>query len=394
MSSGYHRRVARGADPARRTDPLHVGLNLVHWVPDAGGSGTYARELIRALHAAEPGTRITAWVGRGAPAGLEAANWGGPTTFVRLPLASTGSPWHVGYELAALGIDARRRGCDVVHGLAYATPLIAPGVATLVTILDLTWRHHPDSVSRPARAMFELLTASCGRAADRVIAISQTVADDLVATTGFARDRIDVVALGVSHRPPAAMLGASELRARLGVPTDAPLVLCVAQIAPHKNMRALIDALPDDAWLVLPGRETPHAAELLQHARAKGKGARVVLPGFVDEPVLEGLYATATAFALPSLSEGFGLPMLEAMHRGLPVACSDASALAEVAGGAALLFDPRDVASMRAALGRVLGDGDLRARLVAAGRARASELTWDRTARATLAAYRRALGAS
>ena len=122
-------------------------------------------------------------------------------------------------------------------------------------------------------------------------------------------------------------------------------------------------------------------------------GARVVLPGFVDDRVLEGLYAAATAFALPSLSEGFGLPILEAMQRGLPVACSDASALPEVAAGAALLFDPHDVASMRAALGRVLGDGDLRARLIVAGRARAAELTWDRTARATLAAYRRALGA-
>ena len=118
----------------------------------------------------------------------------------------------------------------------------------------------------------------------------------------------------------------------------------------------------------------------------------MVLPGFVDEPALEGLYAAASAFALPSLSEGFGLPILEAMRRGLPVTCSDASALPETAGGAALLFDPRDVASIRAALSRVLGDGELRARLIAAGRARASELTWDRTARATLAAYRRALG--
>jgi glycosyltransferase involved in cell wall biosynthesis len=119
-----------------------------------------------------------------------------------------------------------------------------------------------------------------------------------------------------------------------------------------------------------------------------------VLPGFVDEPVLEGLYATATTLVLPSLSEGFGLPILEAMQRGLPVACSDAAALPEVAGGAALLFDPRDAGSIRAALERVLHDDELRARLRAAGRTRAAQLTWDRTARATLAAYRRALGAT
>jgi alpha-1,3-rhamnosyl/mannosyltransferase len=374
--------------------PLHIGLDLVYWVADSGGSGTYARELIAALHAAEPGTRITAWVGRGAPAGLAQRDWGGPTRFVRVPLASTGSPVHVGYELAALGLDARRRGCDVIHGLAYATPLVAPGVAKLVTILDLTWRGHPQSVSRPARAMFGLLTAACTRAADRVIAISRTVADELVADVGVQRDKIDVTPLGVSQRPPPAATPGTELRARLGIAPGAPLLLCVAQIAEHKNLRTLIDALPGDAWLVVCGRHTPHSAELLHHARARGVARRVVLAGFVGAADLDGLYATADGFVLPSLCEGFGLPLLEAMRSGLPVACSDASALPEVAGGAALLFDPHDADAMQRALERLLGDDALRARLIPAGRRRAAQMTWEATARATLAAYRRALGHS
>jgi glycosyltransferase involved in cell wall biosynthesis len=375
--------------------PLHVGLDLVYWVPDAGGAGTYARELIRALHAAEPGTRITAWVGRDAARDLAERDWGGETRFVRLAFASTGSPVHVGYELAALGLDARRRGCDVVHGLAYATPLVAPGVARLVTILDLTWHHHPESVSRPARAMFRLLSTACGRGADRVIAISQTAAADIAATLGLPREKIDVTPLGVAPPPAAATAPARDgagVRARLGLPPGAPLLLCVAQLAAHKNLRALIDALPDDAWLVIVGRRTAHANELRGHARARGVAGRLVLPGFVADADLEGLYAAARGLVLPSLCEGFGLPLLEAMRRGLPVACANASALPEVAGGAALLFDPRDAVSLRAALARLIGDDPLRARLIVAGHERAAQMTWDATARATLAAYRRALG--
>ena len=116
------------------------------------------------------------------------------------------------------------------------------------------------------------------------------------------------------------------------------------------------------------------------------------LPDWVDEADLEGLYRAASCFALPSLMEGFGLPVLEAMRRELPVACSDRPALREVAGDAALLFDPEDPASIASALGRILGDGALAARLRHAGLERCRRFTWARTARETVASYRRALG--
>jgi glycosyltransferase involved in cell wall biosynthesis len=372
--------------------PLHVGIDALQWVPDASGVGTYARELIRALHAAEPGTELTVWVGARAAADLEQRDWGGPTTFVRLPVDTTGRPYHVLYELGGLGLAARRRGCDVVHGLAYATPVLAPGVGTVVTILDLTWHHHPESAIPAARVMFRGLSRICGRSADRVIAISQAVADDLEQTLGIPPDKIDVTPLGVADALLAKATPADELRARFGIPAGAPVLLCVAQIATHKNLRVLLDALPDEAWLVLPGRPTAHGAELEAHAAALGVGDRLVLPGFVSDADLEGLWATATAFVLPSLSEGFGLPVAEAMRRGVPVACSDASSLPEVAGGAALLFDPRSADAVREAIARLLGDAGLRERLAAAGRVRAAELTWEQTARATFASYRRALG--
>jgi glycosyltransferase involved in cell wall biosynthesis len=369
---------------------MHLGLNLVYWQPDSGGSGTYARELIRALRAARPGLRITGWVGTGAPADIGALD----VEWVRLPLKSAGSPVHVGYELAGMGLDARRRGVDLVHGLAYASPALAPGVATVVTLHDLTWWHQPDAATPLARRMFRLLTELCGRTADRVIAVSETAKADLVATAGIPAQKIDVAAHGVNPDPLAAPTPAAELRERLGLPDGAPVVLCVGQLARHKNIAALVRALPElpGARLVVPGRATEHRDELEALARERGVRDRLVLPGFVDDPDLEGLYALADCFALPSFLEGFGMPLLEAMRRGVPVACSNVSALPEVAGDAALLFDPRDDASVAGALQRVLGDGALRERLVAAGLARAAEFTWARAAEATLASYERALG--
>ena len=375
--------------------PLHVGLNLVYWVPDSGGSGTYARELIRALHVVEPGTRITAWVGRGAPTGLDTVDWGGDTTFVHLPVASTGSPLHVGYELAIVGLDARRRGVDVVHGLAYTSPLVAPGLATVVTLLDLTWLHHPGSVSPLARTMFRLLTATCGRAADRIIAISAHVQDDLVATLGIPRTRIDVTPLGFASRPLPAATDPVVLRDRHGLPRDVPVVLHVGQVAAHKNLGVVLEALPSlppDTHVVLCGRQTPHVEQVRSLADRLGVDRRVVFSGFVDEADLEGLYALARVVVVPSVSEGFGLPVLEAMRRGVPVACSAASALPEVAGDAALLFDPRSTLSVASAVGALLEDPVLRRDLGDRGRSRAAAFTGEAMARATLASYRRALG--
>ena len=372
--------------------PLHVGLDLVFLEPASGGSGTYARELARALRAVEPETRITAWVGRDGPATLE-----GVDELVRLPVRSTGSPVHVPVELFWVGLDARRRGADLVHGLAYTSPVVAPGVATLVTILDLTWHHCPEAATWLARRMFGLLSPLCGCTADRVIAISQTARDDLVATLGLDAAKIEVTPLGVADRPLVVPAGAGDLRARLGLGADAPVLLSVAQMSPHKNLTMLVEALPrladQRAVVVVPGRRTPYSEKLEARAAALGVRDRLVLPGYVDEETLEGLYATAAAFVLPSLLEGFGLPVLEAMRRGVAVACSDTSALPEVAGGAALLFDPRSADAVAAACDRLLADTAERERLIAAGRGRAAELTWEKTARATLRAYRRALAA-
>jgi glycosyltransferase involved in cell wall biosynthesis len=174
-------------------------------------------------------------------------------------------------------------------------------------------------------------------------------------------------------------------------------VLSLSAKRPHKNLLALIAALarlPAEGRpvLVLPGYHTAHERELRERARTLGIEGDVRFPAWVSDAELEGLWEIAQGFVFPSLYEGFGLPVLEAMARGVPVACSSSSSLPEVAGDAALLFDPRDVPAIAAAVERLLVDRDLAARLRAHGRQRAQLFTWRRTARLTLDAYARVAG--
>ena len=165
---------------------------------------------------------------------------------------------------------------------------------------------------------------------------------------------------------------------------------------PHKNLGRLVDAMGTvhkqfpDAVLVLPGRATEHEHELQEQASGLGLDRAVRFLGWLSEPELEGLYQAATCFVYPSLQEGFGLPVLEAMRRGTPVACSNTSSMPEVGGEAVLYFDPTDTAAIAAALARLLSEPELRERLTEAGTERQRLFTWRATAEATFESYSRA----
>ena len=155
---------------------------------------------------------------------------------------------------------------------------------------------------------------------------------------------------------------------------------------------ALVEASREgDHLLVIPGYTTSYEGELRARIAALGLQQRVRLLPWVDDADREGLYDLASAFVFPSLYEGFGLPVLEAMARGVPVACSNAASLPEVAGDAALLFDPRDTRAITVAIERILNDPTEAERLRAAGHKQAARFSWQATATGTLAAYERAL---
>jgi glycosyltransferase involved in cell wall biosynthesis len=371
---------------------VHVGLNLIFLTPgETGGMETYARELIPRL-AEIDGLELTAFVNR------ETADAGdGPWFDIpsqTVPVKARNRLEWVRGEQHYLPRMAARGGCELVHSLASTSPLRGRFLR-VTTIHDLNYKLVPDAHFGLLRVGMGVLVPASARRSHRIVVDARATAADLERHLRVSPAKVDVVPLGVSEELHAVGTPEPHLRQVLGL-GDRPILLSVSAKRPHKNLLRLLEAhaqlnLDTRPVLVVPGYPTSHEAELVDRARALGTLDQVRFPAWVSAADLEGLYAAAKAFAFPSLHEGFGLPVLEAMRRGVPVACSDRSTLPEVAGDAALLFDPEDTDSIRAALGRLLSDVGLRERLREAGRARASLFSWDATAAATAAVYRRAL---
>jgi len=382
----------------RERQTSHIGLNLIFLVPGAtGGMEVYARELIPALlAAAPPGMRFTAFINREAAA-AGGGPWGELLPAVTVPVhAADRVQWVLG-EQTLLPALAARTHVSLVHSLASTAPLWGP-FPRVTTVHDLIYARLPEAHSGLRDRGMRLLVPAAVRRSRRVIAISQSTRDDLVELLGAPRAKIDVIPQGLGTTRRDEVLDERETRARLGL-GDRTVLLSLSARRPHKNLLALISALaliaPDRRpLLVLPGYETWHEAELRAHAATLNVAGDVRFPDWVSGAELEGLWALTRAFVFPSLYEGFGLPVLEAMARGVPVACANASSLPEVAGDAALLFDPYDPRAIAAAITTLLSYDDAeRARVAAAGVVRARRFTWERTARGTLASYARALDA-
>jgi glycosyltransferase involved in cell wall biosynthesis len=374
----------------------HVGLNLVYLVPgETGGMETYARELVEALVAVDPELRLTAFVNREAHEARDGP-WGELIPAVTLPVRARNRAQWVRGEQELLPRLASRAGVDLVHSLGSTAPAWGR-FRRVSTIHDLHFRTAPEAHFGVRGLGMRLLVPLSARRAHRVIADSRAVRDELLALLRLPAEKVDVVPLGFGGRSRAEPLAEHEVRRRLGVSDHDRLLLSVSAKRPHKNLARLLDALAliDAARrpvLVLPGYPTEHEAELRHRAAALGLTDHTRFLGWVDGAELEGLYASAACFVFPSLSEGFGLPVLEAMSRGVPVACSGEGAVAEVAGDAALRFDPRSPRAIADAVERLLSDAAEAERLRQAGRLHAAGFTWQRTARGTLASYRRALG--
>jgi len=372
----------------------HVGLNLVFLVPgETGGMEVAARELIPSLlEQAPPGMRFTAFVNREL-----AQERGGRQDRLATAIVPVNArsrvQWVLGEQLLLPRLAARA-GVQLMHSLASTAP-VRGRFRRVVTIHDLIYARYPEAHSGIREKGMSVLVPAAARHSDRVIVDSRSTRDDVVELLRVDPDSIDVVPLGLGAVLRARPLEERETRERFEL-GDRRVLLSVSAKRPHKNLAPLIAALarlPRERRpvLVLPGYPTPHEQELRSRARSLGAADDVRFPGWVSARELEGLWAVAHAFVYPSLYEGFGLPILEAMARGVPVACSNASSLPEVAGDAALQFDPRDAAAMAAALVRLLDDEPLRAALIARGLERVREFTWERTARLTLASYARAL---
>jgi glycosyltransferase involved in cell wall biosynthesis len=377
---------------------MRVALNLVFLVPgETGGMEVYARELLPRLATIDGLDPIAIVNEVAAREGDAPWSAGGPVRSVTAPVDARDRKQWVWGEQRHVPRLARELSADLVHSLASTGPArMAGGPPRVTTVHDLHYAVAPDAHFGLRGLGMRLLVPAAVKASRRVIADSQATKDDVVRLIGFPAERIDVVQLATTLPPPGApATPEAELRARLEL-GERPIVLSLAAKRPHKNVEGLIDALagiPAERrpLLVVPGYATEHEAALRERAAAAGVSAEVRFPGWLPQADVEGLWRAATTHVFPSFYEGFGLPVLEAMARGVPGACADRASLPEVAGDAALLFDPSDPAAIRNALERLLGDAPLRERLRTAGLERAAQFSWERCAAETAAAYERAL---
>lgn len=273
-------------------------------------------------------------------------------------------------------------------------------VPLVAHVHDLTAILSPEHHTRLNRMLHRRRLRWIGRHAERVVAISESTRSDIARLSSILPERIDVTHLArgtdAADCPDAAAAerGRTLESLQLG---GRRFVLCVGTLEPRKNHVRLVQAFERlsesfaDVHLVIAGSEGWGSAGIRQAVRASQASARIHVVGPVSSNTLDALYRSATVFAYPSLYEGFGLPILEAMAAGAPVLTSTTSSMPEVAGDAAVLVDPRSVTAIRLGLERLLGDAALRDRLSAAGRERESRFTWEKTARRTIESYHRAI---
>ncbi|MDR7255340.1 glycosyltransferase involved in cell wall biosynthesis [Nocardioides sp. BE266] len=358
-----------------------VLVDMLSYTGTKGGMETYTRELYRQLGQMDTGLDFVALASaEGArldlswfPGEVVASRLSGENRFV----------WAFG-ELVASSWTARRRKADLVHCPATLGPMWT-SMPTVITIHDMLYWSHPELMTTPLYTRPVMWMEKRGAAnAAHVVTDSQVSADEIVKYLGFPDERLHVVPLAADH--PAAPAAADR-------PTE-NLVIASGQRRPHKNWDRLIRALAlvdEDVrprLVITGGRGDDPLAPVVAES---GMADWVELRGWVEDDELADLRSRARAMAFPTLAEGFGLPILEAMVQGLPVLASDLPVLREVGGDAALWFDPFDLQSIADALTRAATRPDEMSALAVAGLEQARSFSWERVARETLDVFHRAL---
>jgi glycosyltransferase involved in cell wall biosynthesis len=353
------------------------------------GAGVYTYELVRALAAVNDRHRLIILARPGLFDDLAARTKRLHVVHVR----PSSRPGRLFWEQTVLPVLLRRLRVDVLHSPHHHTPALAPGVRRVVTIHDVTFMLLPDRYPLSRRLYMETLTRASARVADAIITPSQVVRDEVVERLGVPAERVVVIPYAAAPQfTPVDEPTIEALRQKYRLPDR--YVLSVGSLEPGKNRARLFLAYArlraeglDDCPLVVVGQPAWRYERDVELTGGLGLRDLVRYLGYVPSEDLPGLYSGATLFAFPSLYEGFGLPVLEAMACGTPVVASSTSAIPEVAGDAALLIDPRDADAIAEAMSRLLADEVLLGQLRARGLERASRFSWERTARDTLSVY-------
>ncbi|MCB0016737.1 MAG: glycosyltransferase family 4 protein [Anaerolineales bacterium] len=372
-----------------------IGIDVTAALTQGGGIGRYTRELVRAVTALQSPYQFQ----------LMSAQPAGPPP-VPDPLPN---PDHVQYRPLPIGekwlyrlwyrlrlplpVQLATGRIDLFHSPDFVLPPVAGRIPTLLTVHDLSFIHYPQAYTETlVNYLNKVVPWSVGRAS-HILADSEATKVDLIDLWAVPADKITVLLSGVDEvfRPVTDERRLRQVRARYGL-GEAPYLLAVGTVQPRKNYQMLIRAFRPVAanWphnLVIAGGKGWLYDDILAEVEAQGLADRVIFTGFVDDGDLPALYTSATLSLMPSLYEGFGIPLLEAMACGVPIMAANVSSLPEVAGEAGLLLPPADETAWSGAIHRLLLSRERRLEMVAAGFHQARTFTWRRAARQLLTIY-------
>jgi glycosyltransferase involved in cell wall biosynthesis len=375
---------------------MSIYIDISAAVHKRAGLGRYAESLARALAQLVPG-RLELFYNR--ERGVKALK--GLEQLPAHTVALDYKPWRMivwAAHLCRVGFDWMVPGATVFHATEH---LLLPlhRVPTVLTVHDLIFRHLPEHHKPLNRWYLNWSLPLYCRRASHIIAVSEHTRQEIINAYGLPAQKITVIpeAAGPNFEPASPDVIAA-VRHKYHLPDR--FLLTVSTLEPRKNLARLLEA-----WgplhsagaappLVIAGKPGWLNSAFMQALERSPQRAGVILTGYVAEADLPALYGAAEAFVFPSEYEGFGLPPLEAMACGVPVACSNSSSLPEVVGDAALLFAPREVGAIRAALEQIISQPGLRAELRERGLAMARQFTWAATAERTLAVYEMTLNRS
>ena len=366
--------------PGNEGRPIRIGINALYLIPGrVGGTEIYLRGLLSALAEIDQVHSYLVFTNRETGPDLvpPVAN------FRRVPqnVRAARRPSRLLWEQTVLPIEAVRLKLDVLLNPGFTAPLLCP--CPRVTVFhDLQHKRHPEYFRWFDLPFWRIFLYGSAHVSRLLIAVSAATAADLLKYYKLPGARVQVVPHGVD--PVFFELGRRRRPERF--------LLAVSTLHPHKNLDGLLRAFASfrrnhsDFRLVVCGLPGFFTGPLNALRDELGLGDSVEFPGWIPRAALHDLYARAWAFVFPSLFEGFGIPVLEALAAGVPTACSAIEPVAGIADDAALLFDPHDPGAIAEAIERVTGDAELRARLAEEGPRRAGSFSWKTTAAATLAA--------
>lgn len=361
--------------------PLRIGVNALYLIPGGvGGTEIYLRSLLRTIGSLKTQHRFCVFVN--AETGDDLAPHAANFEVVKTGVRATFRPGRLGWEQLGLPGKLRKHGIDVLFNPGFTAPWIAP-CPSVTVFHDLQHVRHPEYFRWFDLPFWQAFLFAAARRSERIIAVSEATRRDFLAHYHVDPARVHTVHHGVDPE----FFG---LRERRTASPSYPYILAVSTLHPHKNFQRLLTAYAKfaqrhpDVKLTIAGLRGFDADRIDRQIAQLGLADKVECTGWIPRDRLYDLFAGATAFIYPTTFEGFGMPLLEGMAAGLPVACSNIEPLRTLAGDAVYQFDPLQSGEIETALERIVEDDSLRSGLRDAGPKRARDFSWEETARATV----------